>query len=173
MRMLDDARCEEKVLVAAEDASITAFPTHAGHYNDLVLVAQQGELPETFARRAIQRIEKLSSASWRPRVAIMALSAAVCEARFDARARIARALLSTLDGENPELVLVGHAGFSAAARHELFALVQTLSEAAPSVSICVNLSSPARGVRQARAAHIRTLHSLHSRAAFTSLSGAA
>jgi hypothetical protein len=143
MAMLENGRVEEKVLVAAEDASVMAIPTHAQRYNNLVLVAQQGELPEIFAKRAVARMSRLARTSFRPRVGILALSAAVGKGLAETRALIAHALVASLDEANPELVLVGHGGFSDAARHELFALVQTLSEAAPALAVRVDLSKPA------------------------------
>jgi hypothetical protein len=139
--MLEDERREKKVLVVAEDRSVTALRTAPNDYNDLILVAQQGKRSDTFARRAIQRIDRLTRTGWRPRVAILAVSAAAGSAAFGTRALIARALIACLDGADSELVIVGHTGFSARARHELFALVQTLNEAAPKLHVRVDLSN--------------------------------
>jgi hypothetical protein len=143
MNTPERALSQERVLVAAESGSApTAWTTQCRQLPDDALVIAQppDERPETFARRALQRIAQLDENGWRPSKAVIAVAPAPHRGTADARALVAQALVHSLRNvEGAELVIAGDAGFPAAARHELFTLAQELMQIAFGSALSIRL----------------------------------
>jgi hypothetical protein len=143
MNVPEQALRQERVLVAAEAGSApTAWTAQCRQLPDdaLVIAQQPDERPDTFARRALQRIARLGENGWCPSKAVIAVAPTPPRDTADARALVARALVHSLRNvEGAELVIAGDAGFPAAQRHELFSLAQELMQMAFGTTLSIRV----------------------------------
>lgn len=128
-----------RILVIAEPRADPDVWADSGDHGDLVVLAQlAGESCTEFSARAALRMDRLHAAGWRPDTAVLAVGAESGTAVLNARIATVRALVKTLGPDARALVFAASPALPRLARYELYALAQTVAEAAPGLSIRIH-----------------------------------
>lgn len=136
---------ESVVVIAMERGSSWPHWVQTGHDGTLVLAQQPSEGAAAFAQRVVRRIARLGASGKRLGKAVLAVTPGVTPESVAGRYSMVRALLRTCSAEDANVVLSVPGGVDDDARHDLFALLETLSEhlhGAHSVGLCFGAPLP-------------------------------
>lgn len=109
---------------------------------DSIVIAQQAdETPAELGLRVIRRLQVLEAGGQRVVTSVLAAGDASDDDVFEARCRVARALLTHMSalGDSGGLVFAGHEGADPDSRHELMSLAGTLMDQLVGTGLSIGL----------------------------------